>query len=905
MDATDLTLPFDRIDATDLPRVGGKGANLGALTRAGIPVPPGFCVTTAAFDRFLAGLPDADARFTALAAVSGADAGEARAAAEAMRAALDGLAVPPEVAAAVVAAWRVLGTAHSLAVRSSATAEDLPGASFAGQQDTYLNIQGEAALLDAVRRCWISLFTDRAVLYRARGGFDHRAVRLSVVVQRLVDPEVSGILFTADPVSGHRGVVAIDAGWGLGEALVSGLVSADLYRVDRKRRAILEATAGDKAFAIRSVPGGGTRQEALVDPLRHGRVLDDAQVLALADLGGRIEKHYGGVPQDVEWCIAGGEINVVQARPITSLFPIPGASGAAHEGDSGLRIYLSFGHLQMMTDAMPRLAREVWGYFFPAGKAPSKGPDDPASPSRVLVDAGSRLFIDATEVLRIPRVRSALVGFLGVMYEALGRSVAALAARPELGRGDTSLGSVAAGAARILGPVLGRVPWVLLCADPDAGAAWVDRTLEAIPARARARIEGAGTPAERIRQCAREINAIFTEVRPPLARMVAGVLAHRVLLRFAQGRWADGVRGDVDALLRGLPGNVTTAMDLAVGDLADLVRPHPELAALLARGPWAEVRAQLEGVAGGAAFATAFAAFLARYGDRGSGEIDVSRPRFRDEPALLFRVITGGLSATRAAGEHRRQRAAQVAVGEAAQQRLVEAAGHGAAGPLRGWWVSRLCRVARAGMGLREHPKFMIVRILGAVRAEVLAAGATLLERGQIASSAHVWHLGFDELAAALLDPSRDLRAELSARDEVFRRDAPRTPPIVISSEGETPTLTIDRADLPPGALAGTAASSGVVEGVARVLRDPDREVLQAGEILVAPFTDPGWTPLFIHAAAVVTEVGGLMTHGAVIAREYGIPAVVSVAGATERIRTGQRIRVDGTRGFVQILDEM
>jgi pyruvate,water dikinase len=222
---------------------------------------------------------------------------------------------------------------------------------------------------------------------------------------------------------------------------------------------------------------------------------------------------------------------------------------------------------------------------------------------------------------------------------------------------------------------------------------------------------------------------------------------------------------------------------------------------------------------------------------------------------------------------------------------------------VRGFWVRRLTRVARAGMGLREHPKFLIVQILGLLRAEALAAGETLARRGQLADARDVWHLDFSELARALDDATLDLRLEVAARAAELHRDRSRRPPIAISSDGETPTLAEGRADLPAGALAGTAASSGVVEGLARVVLDPERDTLHAGEILVAPFTDPGWTPLFVHAAGLVTEVGGLMTHGAVVAREYGIPAVVSVPAATSRIATGQRIRVDGTRGFVQILD--
>jgi rifampicin phosphotransferase len=893
------TIALADVGPDDLPRVGGKAANLGALTRALVRVPPGFCVTTRAFDRFVGSLPDADAHFAALDALDGTSADAARVAAESMRRALDGLAMPEEVAAAVVAAWRALGTEHPVAVRSSATAEDLPGASFAGQQDTFLNVRGEVPLLDAVRRCWISLFTDRAVLYRARGGFGHRNVRLGVVVQRLVEPDVSGILFTADPISGNRHIVSIDAGFGLGEALVSGLISADLYRYDRRSGELLLARPGHKEFAIRSLDGGGTRREALSESQQKSRTLSDEQVRALAEIGGRVESLYGGVPQDIEWCIAEGVIYVVQARPITSLFPIP----SAPRNGGGLRVFLSFGHLQMMLDAMPRLSQEVWRLFFPAGK--DRAPTLHARPelSTAMLPAGSRLYIDATGVLRVPRARKAMLGVLSHAYEALGRSVATLVTRPEFGAMRGGPGAVLRAALRILGPILGRLPAALLFQDPAAGAAALERALLDIPRESQDRVHAATAPAERIRRIAVELNALFWRVRRHLPRILSGVIAHALLRRLARGHWAGEVRDEVDRLLRGVPGNVTTEMDLAVGDLTDRVRPYPELAALLTTHAWDEARPRLPGVAGGPEFTAALEQFLSRYGNRGASEIDASRPRWRDDPSLLLRVITGGLSATNAAA-HRHHHQAQVLAGENAEKKLVAAASRGLWGPLRRRFVGRLARVARIGLGLREHPKFIIVQVLAMVRTEVLSAGASLARRGQLADARDVWHLGFDELATALADPTMDLRDRVAARVASFRRDQLRKPPIAIASDGEIPALEGERSDLPPGALAGTAASTGVVEGVARVVTDPNREVLHAGEILVAPFTDPGWTPLFVHAVGLVTEVGGLMTHGAVVAREYGIPAVVSVAAAVTRIKTGQRIRVDGTRGFVQILEE-
>jgi phosphohistidine swiveling domain-containing protein len=290
---------------------------------------------------------------------------------------------------------------------------------------------------------------------------------------------------------------------------------------------------------------------------------------------------------------------------------------------------------------------------------------------------------------------------------------------------------------------------------------------------------------------------------------------------------------------------------------------------------------------------------------RGPGEIDLARPRYLDQPASLLAAILGGVgngAALDASGQHRARHAALARSAEAAADRIVRAARHGWLGGVRARIAHRLVRVARVGSALREHPKFVLVRILSCVRAGVREAGAQLVSRGALASVDDVFLFRFDELIEALeAEVPPDLRPAAVERRAQLAQDGKRFPPCVMASDGGIPTLTA-RADVPENALPGTPASSGVAEGIARVVLDPAQEILEQGEILVAPHTDPGWTPLFVHAAALVTEVGGLMTHGSVIAREYGIPAVVSVTGATQRIRTGQRIRVDGTRGFVELL---
>jgi len=258
-----IILPFDAISAGDLAIVGGKGANLGEMTQAGFPVPPGFCVTTVAFRQLMETSGQAEEIYRSLEAVPAGDVEGVRLLGQQIRSRLSEAPMPAEIEGAIVAAWQALGTQESYAVRSSATAEDLPDASFAGQQDTFLNIIGRQKLLESVRACWISLFTDRAILYRAQNHFSHRDVYLAVVVQGMVLPDVSGILFTADPVSGHRQIVSIDASYGLGEALVAGLVSPDLYKVDKRSRVIVELHIGDKQLAIRPQEGGGTYQEKL------------------------------------------------------------------------------------------------------------------------------------------------------------------------------------------------------------------------------------------------------------------------------------------------------------------------------------------------------------------------------------------------------------------------------------------------------------------------------------------------------------------------------------------------------------------------------------------------------------------------------------------------------------------
>src|SRR5499427_8485120 len=384
-------LGLKEIDKTQVALAGGKGAHLGELSRIeGIRVPPGFCVTTDAFRRILSTTPWTDDQLDRLSRLDPDDRQAIRTLSAEIRRALEGIAMPDDVAAAITSSVTRLGGQAACAVRSSATAEDLPMASFAGQQDTYLNVVGLAAILRHVSRCWASLFTERAVTYRQRNGFDHRKVRMAVVVQRMLFPQAAGILFTADPVTSNRKVVSIEASFGLGEALVSGLVNPDVYKV-RDGEVIAKAVA-TKRLAIHALPAGGTQELAIEPESQKQPVLTDAQILRLAQLGRRIEAHFGH-PQDIEWCLVDDGFQIVQSRPITTLFPIPAT------GDQGNHVYVSVGHQQMMTDAMKPLGLSFW-------RLTSRAP---------MTEAGGRLFVDATKPLGSPASRAGLL-------EAAGRS---------------------------------------------------------------------------------------------------------------------------------------------------------------------------------------------------------------------------------------------------------------------------------------------------------------------------------------------------------------------------------------------------------------------------------------------------------------------------------------------------
>ena len=858
-------LGFKDIEGSRVELVGGKGANLGELSRVeGIRVPAGACVTTDAFRRILAAVPSIDDPIDRLSRLEPDDREAIRALSAEVRGTLEGVPIPDDLATAITRRLARPGEHAAYAVRSSATAEDSSAASFAGQHDTYLNVAGRAAILQHVRRCWASLYTERAVAYRLRNGIDHRTVSMAVVVQQMVFPHAAGILFTADPVTGNRKVVTVEATFGLGEALVSGLVNADVFKV--RDGVIVETAIGTKGLAIAAYPGGGTFEQAIEPGRQRGATLTVDQVRRLAQIGRRIEAHFGQ-PQDIEWCLADDDVQVVQSRPITTLFPIP----VTDDGEN--HVFVSVGHGQMMTDAMKPLGISMWQLT--------------ALPR--MHEAGGRLFVDVTARLASPASSASLLDVMG-----RGDPLVRDALQTILDRGDfiRTLPDESPG-----GPPAGGAP-PPIAVDPAIVAELMERTQASLGALKRD-IRTKSGPAL--------FDFILTDL-VELKRLLFDPQAHRVFMSAMEATWWLNERmqawlgetNAADTLTRSVPHNITSEMGLALLDVADVIRPHADVVAFLEHVEDDSFLDDLSELEGGREARGAVQAWLDRYGMRCVGEIDITRPRWSERPATLVPMILGNIrNFEPGAGARLFERGRQEALDR--ERDLLERLRALPDGERKADETKRMIDRLRTFIGYREYPKYGMVSRYFVYKRALLAEAERLVQARVIAEKDDIFYLRFEELRDAVRTSRVDEQL-IRERKAAFRSYQALTPPRVLTSDGEVVAGAYRRDDLPAGALVGLAVSAGTIEGRARVILDMAEADLEPGDILVTAHTDPSWTPLFVAITGLVTEVGGLMTHGAVIAREYGLPAVVGVEHATRLIQDGQRIRVHGTEGYVEIL---
>jgi phosphohistidine swiveling domain-containing protein len=877
----------------ELADVGGKALNLAELLRAGYRVPPGFCVTTSAYQR-VTDHPVLGQRLDDLAATPADDAPLlTRLAEEVGRLVLDS-PVPDDIATAVVAAYRQMGQGVPVAVRSSATAEDLPFASFAGQQDTFLGIVGETGVLEAVRRCWASLWTPRAVTYRAAQGLTPHSVRLAVVVQQMVDAEVAGVVFTADPVTGRRRHTVIDASPGLGEAVVSGAVNPDHFVVDADTGAVLERRLGDKRMVVRPRPEGGTvRSEVL--PGDDRTCLTDRQLRELTALGDRLERHFGS-PQDIEWAVDGdGTLWLTQTRPITTLYPLP-LTAPPPAADRRVYFCLSLAQgLNRPITPMGLASFRLLGSSI-AAVLGSPVPDRRAGPP-MYADPGQRLFVDLTEILRSRVGRSLVPKVLDQMEARSAVILRNLLTAPDLTLTRRSRLPFLGRALRVAAAYGVPLQVVRAVVSPRATHLRLLRLQEAH--RRRLTPPSGPSPHQRLDWAEQLLGHDVVPLLPRIVPVVATGLAMLALAIRLLG--ADATRAEAAIVLRGLPHNVTTEMDLALWRLARSVQADADAdtATSVRDTPAEQLAGQFRAGELPMTLQDGVRAFLRRYGHRSVAEIDLGVPRWADDPTYVFGILKNYLRLNDPALS---PDAVFVRGAEEAEE-MVDAL------TARAWQRSRArslvvgfaLRRTRQLAGVRELPKACMVRALAAARAEIAAVGADLASSGRLDSAEDVFLLDLTETHRAL--DGADLRLLVARRRETHAQELRRRRvPRVLLSDGTQPEASEPfSADRGGRLLRGTPASTGTVTGAARVVLDPAGARLDPGELLVAPSTDPGWTPLFLTAGGLVMEMGGANSHGAVVAREYGIPAVVGVPNATDLVSTGDTITIDGAAGVVTI----
>ncbi|WP_226603496.1 phosphoenolpyruvate synthase [Bacillus cereus] len=866
-----FVLDFQEIEKTQLFLVGGKGLNLGELSNIqGIQVPEGFCVTTVGYEQAIGKNEAFQTLLNQLAMLKIEERDQIGEISKKIREVIMAVEIPVDVVELVAHYLSHFGDEHAYAVRSSATAEDLPYASFAGQQDTYLNIIGKENILQHIKKCWASLFTDRAVIYRMQNGFDHKQVSISVVVQRMIFPEASGILFTADPITSNRKLLSIDASFGLGEALVSGLVSADNYKV--KEGEIAGKIIATKKIAMYGRKEGGIETKQIASNQQNVQTLTEQQILQLARIGRQIEAYFG-CPQDIEWCLANDTFYIVQSRPITTLYPIPEAN------DKENHVYISVGHQQMMTDAMKPLGLS---FFLLTTHAPMR-------------KAGGRLFVDATQKLASPASRNFLINTLG-KSDPLVRDA--------------------------LTTVIERDNFITLLSDDEkekSGSKSVLPTssqpeIENDPAIVMDLIKNNQASIEELKRNIQMksgsavFNFILEDMKQQLQKILFSPQSTAVIMAGMNAlTWMNekmeqwlGEKNAADTLSQSVQNNITSEMGLALLDVADVIRPYPEVIAYLQHVEDDSFLDELVQFKGGEKARDAIDAFLNKYGMRCSGEIDITKTRWSEQPATIIPMILNHIRDFEY-GASKRKFAEGLQEALKKEEELLERLQHLPDGEQKVEETKRMIRNIRNFIGYREYPKYGMIHRYFIYKQALLKEAEKLVQNNVINEIEDIYYLTFEELHEVVRTNKLDDEVIHKQKNE-YKLYEKLTPPRVITSDGEIITGKYNRENLPAEAIVGLPVSSGVVEGRARVILNMEDANLEDGDILVTAFTDPGWTPLFVSIKGLVTEVGGLMTHGAVIAREYGLPAVVGVENATKLIKDGQRIRVHGTEGYIEVL---
>jgi pyruvate,water dikinase len=901
----DLTKRLDEVGRDDVAIAGGKSAPLGELSRLGLRVPRGFVLLTSGYNAFAAanGLNPKIQRLLHATAPDAAEPFETTSAA--IRALFDQGTIPREVEESLRARYRWLGPCP-VAVRSSALAEDSPALSYAGQHESYLMIKGFDSLVHAVRCCWSSLWTPRALAYRVTHGIDPTTISLAVIVQTMVPAEAAGVLFTVHPLTGARDELMINATWGLGEAVVGGRVTPDRLAVDKASGLLRRILVGDKAvMTVRA--GAGTIDRAVDPAQRSAAVLTGVEIAELARIARVVEAHFG-CPQDVEWAIAQGNVYVLQSRPITTLptqpvepsrtpTPVipPGDDGwdqdsVAPSQPHDLWTRTNLG--ENFPDPVTPLSATTWPALFsppgsPIGDQSSSASSPPPSIGRRFY---GRVYVNEGAMVRLIEDFGLPISFLDAVWGSRERGVR----RPgDHFRPRRVLRSVLPLAWRTLRQG-GEQPATRKPKPPSLKAqavfVLVERWVTDFCRQDRSKLDDPALWAQG--------PPLWRERASALGNLVPTALLAAVAIYFLQrcvSAWT-GKREDAAGLVMALSGIHTAELGPALHRLAETLRglhaegtvlDHPtgEALDLLARTPAL------------APFREQFDAFLERYGHHCPNDAELANPRWRDAPDQVIALLAGYLQTVESDETIARERQQRVER-EAATARIAAQLG-----PVRRLLFHWLLRRAQDGVRARDNYRSCVTTFLYPVRTVFATLGQRWTTRGWLGQPDDVYFLTLGEVEhlattgqpTVLGKPLRDVVSDRRAAFDFWQHvDAPE----IIGPDG-VPIVIETLADAPIG---GVPASPGRTRGTARLVTKVQEAMrLKSGDILVTHATDPGWTAVFPLVGGLVLEVGGQLSHGAIIAREYGIPAVVSVRGAMQRIRDGETIVVDGTAGRVEV----
>jgi len=859
------TFPFSQLNKSNIPAAGGKGANLGEMTSAGFPVPGGFVLTTETYYAFMQAHGLQQQIVELAQTVSGDNPQSSEAASAKIKQLFLGADMPAKIAEVVMTASAELGEV-SVAVRSSATAEDLPDASFAGQQETYLNVQGKDAILDAVKQCWASLWTARAITYRIKQEITPAEVSLAVVVQQHIESEVSGVAFSLNPNNNAFDEAMINASFGLGEAIVSGQVTPDTYVVDKVSNEILQKQLATKDYVLVSKAGGGMNEKALDDP--NTAALTDAQVLEVTKLVTKVEAHYD-VPMDIEWAIEGGILYLLQARPITTYNPF--FPEMITQPGERKNLYVDLNILtQGFFDPVSELGLDIWSRMLPV----SKGGAMPKGFDGAFFDVGGREYIHVSN-MAVGMIPS-LAGFsnydmdIREVFKSLdmeGEYIAPVKTE--------KMKQVRKDALRVLFRMIPRMLGGMF--NPDKATREFEQSLESAFRYYKQDLLKGGTFGEMVQ------HGVEEEFGKMIDSVAGGGISTRVARKNLEKLFKDqGVDELIGLLSAASPTNPTAQMGHKMLELASFAElqdtaTEDEFVQRLVDGDYSQ------------AFMDAYNDYMERFGARGFKEIDIATPRVYEKPRAFYRQL-------KALNIEQYNESALEERKQAAYQQLLELAKK--LGKEK-QFVSTAQRYMTR-FGFREAPKYMFVVMIGELRKRALELGQQFVSQGRLASPEQLFDLTVDQVSEAETNPTLDIQ---------FLREKNLVPRQAVAHIKDWPKIVDSRGKIfryirpsEDGDLAGEPISAGVVRGKAKVLTSPYEKPLEKGEILVTRTTEPAWTPVFFNAAGVVLEIGGPLQHGAIIARENNLPCVSGIHGVTELIKDGDLLEVDGTSGIVKII---